>query len=229
MPKRLKPITIFTDGSCFGNGKTNAIGGIGIHFPDGELDDISEVYPNGTCSNNKAELYAILRTLKYVDENLGLDNYKVTIKSDSDYGINCVTNWISGWIANGWKTKAGKPVSNREYIEPIYKYYRKYNITFVHVDAHTKKTDPDSIANDIADKLAKKASNKARGIETEISTDSDEELTERPHIRKPVRRSGSKTVRKSSNSTSRRITNTKSSKQSIPQSDDFVIELIGIK
>lgn len=37
-------IRVFTDGSCKGNGKANAIGGIGVHFPDKELPDVSAPY-----------------------------------------------------------------------------------------------------------------------------------------------------------------------------------------
>lgn len=34
-------VNVFTDGSVSGNGKQNATGGIGIHFPNGQLPDVS--------------------------------------------------------------------------------------------------------------------------------------------------------------------------------------------
>ena len=158
----MKNIIIFTDGSCIGNGQSDAIGGIGIHFPNQELEDISKIYRSGdNCTNQKTELYAILYALRYVNKYLGLKNYNILIYSDSDYSINCITKWTNGWIRNGWLTKNKTPVANRELIQKIYNYYTKYNIQFQHIEAHTGLTDKNSIANAVADELARKASERA--------------------------------------------------------------------
>lgn len=156
-----KKIVVFTDGSCSGNGKKNSYGGIGIHFPNKELNDVSKVYRKGYCTNQKTELFAILTAIRYIKQNIGLKNVKVLIKTDSEYSINCVTRWVNGWIKNGWKTKNDTDVANKEFIEPIYKYYKKYDIEFEHVEAHTGYDDDDSVGNDKADKLATKATEKA--------------------------------------------------------------------
>lgn len=156
-----KIIIVYTDGSCMGNGRTDAVGGIGIHFPNGELKDISKIYSLGLCTNQKTELYAILTAIKYIKKNFNLSKYKLLIKTDSQYSINCVTKWIDGWIKNGWITQNNKPVVNREMIEAIHKYYTNYDIEFDHVDAHTNREDDESIANAVADKLATNATKKA--------------------------------------------------------------------
>lgn len=161
MSKKEK-IIVYTDGSCSGNGNTNAIGGIGIHFPNGELKDVSKIFNHEYCTNQRTELYAILTAIRYIKQNLGLDNYKILIKTDSQYSIDCVTKWIYGWIKNGWKTKNNTSVANREFIELIHKYYEKYDIAFDHVDAHTDMSDEESIANAMADKLATMATKKAQ-------------------------------------------------------------------
>lgn len=154
----MNQLVVFTDGACSGNGTVNAVGGIGIHFPNKELPDINKAYRiQGTCTNQRCELYAILIALKYIHSKLNLANYKVLIKSDSDYSINCITKWVSGWMKKGWRTSNNTPVLNRDLIEPIYQIYQQYNISFQHVAAHTKGTDFDSIANDVADRLACKA------------------------------------------------------------------------
>ncbi|AGC02066.1 Rnase H [Acanthamoeba polyphaga moumouvirus] len=158
---KLKNIVVFTDGSCMNNGKKNAVGGIGIHFPCGEFKDISRVFTKGCCTNQRTELFAILYAIKYIDIKLGLSNCSVYICTDSQYSINCITKWVPAWIKNNWMTKNNTPVANKEFIEPIYKYYTKYNITFEHVDAHTGGTDSDSIANARADFLATQATKKA--------------------------------------------------------------------
>lgn len=156
----MKTIIIYTDGSCMGNGKNNAKGGIGIHFPNKELKDISKVYRLGICTNQKTELYAILIALRYVKRKIGMDN-KIIIKTDSQYSIDSITKWSKAWIKNGWKTKNNTPVANKEFIEILQKYYIKYDIKFEHIDAHTNKKDKDSIANARADYLAVKAANRA--------------------------------------------------------------------
>jgi ribonuclease HI len=156
-----KIIIVYTDGSCMGNGRSDAVGGIGIHFPNKELKDISKIYCLGLCTNQKTELYAILTAIRYIKKNLSLNKYKVIIKTDSQYSINCVTKWINGWMKNGWITQNNKPVLNRKMIETIHKYYTKYDIEFNYVEAHTDGNDEESIANAIADKLATDATKKA--------------------------------------------------------------------
>jgi ribonuclease HI len=150
-------ITVYVDGSCSNNGHINAKGGIGIHFPNSELKDISKQVPLETCTNQKSELYAILFCIKYLVKYLGLIDKELVIKTDSEYSINCITKWANNWVINGWKKKNGEDVINKNYIEPIYKLYKKYNISFQHIPAHTGNIDDDSIGNEIADCLAKKA------------------------------------------------------------------------
>lgn len=158
----MKNIIVFTDGSCFNNGKKNAFGGIGIHFPNGELQDLSKVYKQGTCTNQKTELLAILTAIRYIRQEIGLNKVKIIIKTDSEYSINCITKWINGWIKNGWITKNNTQVLNKDIILLIHQYYQKYNIELIHVDAHTGNNDPDSIANEIADRLANKAAMRSK-------------------------------------------------------------------
>lgn len=160
-PKPKQLIVVFTDGSCSRNGRKGAIGGIGVHFPNGELADVSKIYSRGPCTNQKTELYAILTALRYINQNLSLEKYNVLIKTDSNYSINCVTTWINGWIRNGWVNSKGDPVANREFIEPIHKYVGLYDIEFEHVSAHTNSDDPDSLGNDMADTLATRATQRA--------------------------------------------------------------------
>jgi ribonuclease HI len=164
----MSEIIIFTDGSCSGNGKTNSYGGIGIHFPNGELSDISKVYREGVCTNQKTELYAILIALKYVKKNISITKKKIIIKTDSEYSINCITKWANGWVMNGWVTQKGSPVLNQELIEPILEFYNKYNIEFEHVSAHTDGDDDDSIANAVADELATQATKRAKEASSSV-------------------------------------------------------------
>lgn len=162
MKRISRKIVVYTDGSCIGNGKLGSVGGIGIYFPNKELKNISRIFRLGCCTNQRAELYAILTAIRYINKYLGLKNCQLHIKTDSEYSINSITKWIYGWIKNGWKKRDNTPVMNRELIEKINKYYEKYNITFSHVEAHTGSQDEDSLGNAYADKLARMATKRAQ-------------------------------------------------------------------
>lgn len=159
--KKKQNIIVYTDGSCINNGRSGAVGGIGIHFPNSELKDLSKVFTLGCCTNQRTELFAILTAIRYIKQKFGLKTYRVLIKTDSQYSIDCVTKWVYGWIKNGWKTTNNKPVANKEFIEIIHKYCEHYDILFKHVEAHTNGDDDESIANAKADALAVRASNRA--------------------------------------------------------------------
>jgi len=150
-------IIVFTDGSCVGNGRNCAKGGIGIHFPNGELPDISKKFKLNPITNQRTELYAIYYTLKYIKCNLGLNGKTIVIKTDSMYSINALTLWIKKWKKNNWLTNEEKPVLNQDIIRAVDKYLQKYSVILLHVNAHTGGTDYDSIHNDIADKLSRQA------------------------------------------------------------------------
>ena len=150
----LPSLTVFTDGACEGNGQKHARGGMGIHFPDGQLTDLAIPYTNGACTNQKTELLAILIALQTIDREIGLSRVRVRLYTDSMYSINCTTKWVYAWLKNDWRTQKGTPVLNREYIEPIYQLLSVNQINLIHVEAHTGGEDRHSVANHRADRLA---------------------------------------------------------------------------
>ncbi len=183
--KSKREILVYTDGSCSGNGRTDAIGGIGIYFPNKELKNISQIFRFESCTNQKTELYAILTTLRYINKILDLKKCKVTIKTDSKYCIDCVTKWVNGWKKNNWTTQNGNPVANREFIEKIHNYYEKYDIEFEHIEAHTGRDDFDSICNSKADKLATMATERARNNSNNNVNLKTNSSTSKHHIPRP--------------------------------------------
>jgi len=159
-------IIIFTDGSCIKK-YDKCYAGYGVHFPNGEFDDISKPFVKTPITNQRAELYAIYSALKKVTKNYDLGSDKlvnnVMIYTDSEYSIKSLTEWIKSWIKNDWKTSNKKPVKNMDLIVPIYNIIKKFpnKIFLFHVRAHTKNSDYFSVHNDIADKLANNGSSKS--------------------------------------------------------------------
>lgn len=98
------------------NGKHRAAAGAGVFWANPrKAPSISERVP-GKQSNQTGELYAILRALE-VDPEPSAPLY---IFTDSQYSIKCLTEWIAGWIAHGWKKKEGGAILNAGLIKLIH-------------------------------------------------------------------------------------------------------------
>jgi len=140
---------VYTDGACSNNGKENASAGIGIFFG---IDDIRNVSKKieGKQTNNTAELSAIIETYSIIENDIR-NGKKIAIVSDSEYAIKCVSFYGEKCYQKGWITD----IPNKELVKIAYELYKaKSNIQFIHVKAHTNKTDIHSFGNDNADKLA---------------------------------------------------------------------------
>lgn len=182
---------VYTDGSCSQNGKPGAIGGIGIYFPNKELPSVSKIFPLNNCTSQRTELYAILTTLRYIKSHFDMKSYKICIKTDSEYSINCLTKWVFGWVKRDWLKQNGEPVLNKELIETIFRYLQKYQVIFKHVSAHTRGTDKDSRGNAEADRLATSATALAIEKRKKLQNKSNSTSNSTSNS-KPERRSGSK-------------------------------------
>lgn len=178
----------FTDGSTLGNGFKNALGGIGVYFPEAVgVNNVSlnyakfvienPEYAMNKATNNITELLAIsiaiqLLTNKFKREYPGktIDCFRIILYTDSEYSINCITKWAPTWQKNGWQKKTGKKsdreIKNLEIIKKLYRAYTNQRIKFVHVNSHTREpSNKNSVewqiwyGNEMADQLAKKGAN----------------------------------------------------------------------
>lgn len=145
---------VFTDGACTKNGKADALAGYACWFPEHKEWSIAERVPsNESQTNNRAELYAILRAMETLRDK-GYEDADVVIYTDSQYGIDCLTKWCLKWMKNGWKTNTGD-VLNKDIIEralDVLSRFKSYR--FHHVRAHTGGSDDLSVQNHIVDRMA---------------------------------------------------------------------------
>jgi ribonuclease HI len=137
MPDPAEPLRVYTDGACSGNPGPGgwAWASSPQHFGSGGETD---------TTNNKMELTAVLRA---IEDNPG----PLTVVMDSTYVKDGLEKWSKAWIRNGWRTKAGEPVKNREIWEPLIAAAeaRGPEVTFEWVKGHSG--DP---LNDLVDELA---------------------------------------------------------------------------
>ncbi len=136
--------SIYTDGACTGNPGPGGWGAV-IYFDDGSIHEIGDASKKTT--NNRMEMQAAIAALEFL-ESSG-QNKPITLYTDSEYLINCVTKWVKGWKRKGWKKSDGKPVLNQDLLE-ILDNLNNQQIKWQHVRGHAG-----NIGNERCDTIAR--------------------------------------------------------------------------
>lgn len=103
-------VTIYTDGAC-----DKARNGGWAFVAD--RDGIFNIGHGGgeTVTSNQMELAAAIHALEWCTNLKGFLNHTpvIVIHTDSQYLQKGITEWVTVWKLNGWKTKTGQPVQNK--------------------------------------------------------------------------------------------------------------------
>ena len=135
-------IKIYTDGSCIGNhGKG---GWAAIIFKNNEKKILKG--SKDITTNNQMELTATIKALEYISTK-----DKIQIYTDSKYVKQGITEWITKWKINGWKTSKKEEVKNKDLWLELDNLTSKNSIEWVWVKAHS-----DNDLNNEVDLLARK-------------------------------------------------------------------------
>jgi ribonuclease HI/exonuclease III len=89
--------TVYTDGSCTGNGTDEAIAGSGVWYSPNDPRNMAIRVPGKKQSNQVGELFAILNAIKNAPGNQPL-----RIKSDSKFAIEGLTTYARDWELKDW-------------------------------------------------------------------------------------------------------------------------------
>ena len=103
-------IDIYTDGGCLGNPGPGAWAYVAVI--EGKQKRMSGFAADTT--NNRMELTAVISALRDVAGFEAWEGAHLRISTDSQYVQKGITEWIPGWVRNGWRTSAGKPVKNQD-------------------------------------------------------------------------------------------------------------------
>jgi len=142
-------VIVFTDGACEGNGKVGARAGIGVYWSADHPWNASDPVKGDKATNNAAEIQAVTKAVTTARANAVS---KLKIKTDSQFVINCVTKWMSGWKRKGWKTAAGHEVINKAdlmVLDKAVEDFGRSDVVLEYVPAHVGIE-----GNEAADRLA---------------------------------------------------------------------------
>ncbi|MBO3458191.1 ribonuclease HI [Aetokthonos hydrillicola Thurmond2011] len=136
--------SIYTDGACTGNPGPGGWGVV-IYFDDNSIHEIGGA--SSRTTNNKMEMQAAIAGLEYLKASGQKEN--ITLYTDSEYLINCVTKWVKSWKKKGWKKADGNPVLNQDLLEKLDELNSR-QIKWQHVRGHTG-----NIGNERCDAIAR--------------------------------------------------------------------------
>ena len=140
-------VVLFTDGACSGNPGPGGWAAILKHPASGKAKSLAGGSPHTT--NNQMELMGAIEGLKAIDAT---KRCSVHLVSDSQYVIHGLTQWISGWIANGWrrgKKATSEPVKNVELWKQLHALAQQHDMSYEYVRGHSGHPE-----NEECDRLA---------------------------------------------------------------------------
>ncbi|NOT00480.1 MAG: ribonuclease HI, partial [Phycisphaerales bacterium] len=107
-------------------------------------------------TNNQMELMAVIEGLRTLKRPTA-----VKVVTDSEYVTKGMTEWVAGWVRNGWMRGRGKkkePVKNVELWQALVDACKPHRVQFEHVRGHAGHLE-----NEECDRMAVAAAETARG------------------------------------------------------------------
>lgn len=138
-------VHFYTDGACSGN---PGPGGWGVVCKRGGAHTELQGYEAAT-TNNRMELLACIKALESLGAGATGD---VHVTTDSRYVKDGITRWIAQWKANGWRTRAKKPVKNQDLWQRLDALHTRHRVAWHWVKGHGGHRE-----NTRADRLATQA------------------------------------------------------------------------
>lgn len=159
----MKEVVLTTDGACIGNPGPG--GWACVLRYNGHAKELfgSEAH----TTNNRMELRAVFEGLQALQEPC-----LVTVRTDSQYLKNGITEWIHSWKSHGWlhkvKGRGMQPVKNRDLWEAVEAQTKRHELRWQWVKGHAG--DPDNVRCDsLANAAARSASKPRKTAQEAIS------------------------------------------------------------
>lgn len=143
-------VELFTDGACSGNPGPGGWAFLLRHPKTGKAVERSGGEPDTT--NNRMELQAVIEGLGSLTRPSVVELY-----SDSQYVLNGLKEWMSGWKRKGWRTASKQPVKNVELWKQLDALKDRHEIRFHWVrghDGHPENERVDRLAVEARERVA---------------------------------------------------------------------------
>ena len=136
-------VQIFTDGACKGNPGPGGWGAL-LRFGEHEKK-LKGAEPQTT--NNRMELMAAIMALSSLKRPCNVD-----LTTDSQYVKKGITEWMTNWKKNNWRTAAKKPVKNADLWQQLDELVSQHQVQWHWVKGHSGHAE-----NELVDTLANEA------------------------------------------------------------------------
>lgn len=152
--KKLKKVTIYSDGACKGNPDGPGAYASIIQY----VDDAGQMHEKELCegfenaTNNRMELLGVINALKELKTSC-----EVEVVTDSNYVVKAFNeHWIDSWIKNNFRIGTKNEVKNidlwKELLELIKNHKMKWTWVKGH-DGHPENSRCDHMASKKAESL----------------------------------------------------------------------------
>lgn len=122
-----KTVHIYTDGGCKGNPGPGGWAAL-LVWGDHEKE-LTGFHPDTT--NNRMELQGAIEGIRAVKKPSHIHLF-----TDSIYVKKGITEWVSVWEKNGWKTANKKPVKNEDLWKELTTLARQHTIEWFWIKGH---------------------------------------------------------------------------------------------
>lgn len=143
---------VYTDGACVGN---PGPGGWAYVLPVGDTGDGTPVEAAGgesRTTNNQMELTAAIRGLAATPAGAAVE-----LATDSQYVVKGMTEWLPGWLRNGWRNSKKEPVANQDLWRELVAVAGARAVTWRWVKGHAGVDAGGDVWNHRCDSLASEA------------------------------------------------------------------------
>jgi ribonuclease HI len=112
-------VVVYADESCLGNGREaegapGAAGGlVEYRRPDtGEIVRRDFWLSEPRTTNNRMAIRSVIEPVMALARRG--QRFRIVFRSDSQYLVKGMSEWMHGWLRKGWKKSDGQPVENQE-------------------------------------------------------------------------------------------------------------------
>ncbi|MDR3388897.1 MAG: ribonuclease HI [Rudaea sp.] len=143
-------VEVFTDGACLGNPGPGGWAALLRYKTAEKCISGGEAH----TTNNRMELMAAIRALETLQRPS-----TVALTTDSQYVKQGIEQWLSRWVANGWRTTDKKPVKNQDLWQRLAAAAATHRIQWLWTrghSGHAENEKVDQLARDVATAMKEK-------------------------------------------------------------------------